>query len=238
MANIVDGAVLDRELNPEQAAAAKKIDGPMLILAGAGSGKTRAITYKIAHLVSFHRVEADRILAVTFTNKAAREMKERIHRLLDCNVPFNWMGTFHSVCLKLLKLCLGKPFVMQALGGNWYDKNFSIYDDDDQRKILKEILKEEIGDAYDVSDLKKVHSAISRFKNTILYEHGSAVLQTPEVAMAHAEFADAENYARYYAEYQKRLRESNAMDFDDLLFNTVLLLQKVPQLAEQLARRF
>ena len=238
MANIVDGAVLDRELNPEQAAAAKKIDGPMLILAGAGSGKTRAITYKIAHLVSYHRVEAGRILAVTFTNKAAREMKERIQRLLDCNVPFNWMGTFHSVCLKLLKLCLGKSFVVQALGGNWYDANFSIYDDDDQRKILKEILKEEMGESYDVSDLKKVHGAISRYKNTILYEHGVATLQTPEVAMANAEFADAERYARYYAEYQKRLRESNAMDFDDLLFNTVLLLQKVPNLAKQLAERF
>ena len=238
MANIVDGAVLDRELNPEQAAAAKKIDGPMLILAGAGSGKTRAITYKIAHLVSYHRVEAGRILAVTFTNKAAREMKERIQRLLDCNVPFHWMGTFHSVCLKLLKLCLGKSFVVQALGGNWYDKNFSIYDDDDQRKILKEILKEEMGESYDVSDLKKVHGAISRYKNTILYEHGVATLQTPEVAMANAEFADAERYARYYAEYQKRLRESNAMDFDDLLFNTVLLLQKVPNLAKQLAERF
>ena len=238
MANIVDGAVLDRELNPEQAAAAKKIDGPMLILAGAGSGKTRAITYKIAHLVSYHRVEAGRILAVTFTNKAAREMKERIQRLLDCNVPFHWMGTFHSVCLKLLKLCLGKSFVVQALGGNWYDANFSIYDDDDQRKILKEILKEEMGESYDVSDLKKVHGAISRYKNTILYEHGVATLQTPEVAMANAEFADAERYARYYAEYQKRLRESNAMDFDDLLFNTVLLLQKVPNLAKQLAERF
>ena len=238
MANIVDGAVLDRELNPEQAAAAKKIDGPMLILAGAGSGKTRAITYKIAHLVSYHRVEAGRILAVTFTNKAAREMKERIQRLLDCNVPFHWMGTFHSVCLKLLKLCLGKSFVVDALGGNWYDANFSIYDDDDQRKILKEILKEEMGESYDVSDLKKVHGAISRYKNTILYEHGVATLQTPEVAMANAEFADAERYARYYAEYQKRLRESNAMDFDDLLFNTVLLLQKVPNLAKQLAERF
>ena len=238
MANIVDGAVLDRELNPEQAAAAKKIDGPMLILAGAGSGKTRAITYKIAHLVSYYGVEANRILAVTFTNKAAREMKGRIQRLLDCNVPFNWMGTFHSVCLKLLKLCLGKDFVVRALGEKWYDANFSIYDDDDQRKVLKDILKEELGEAYDVSDLKKVHSAISRYKNTILYKGNSVVLQTPEVAMAEAEFADAENYARYYAEYQKRLKESNAMDFDDLLFNTVLLLQKVPNLAEQLASRF
>jgi DNA helicase-2/ATP-dependent DNA helicase PcrA len=104
MANIVDNAVLDRELNPEQAAAAKKIDGPMLILAGAGSGKTRCITYKIAHLVSQYRVEPDRILAVTFTNKAAREMKSRIQKLLDSNMNFAWMGTFHSVCLRLLKL--------------------------------------------------------------------------------------------------------------------------------------
>ena len=234
----VDSSVLDNDLNPEQASAAKKINGPMLILAGAGSGKTRCITYKIAHIVSSYDVSSDSILAVTFTNKAAREMKERIQRLLDCNVPFHWMGTFHSVCLKLLKLCLGKSFVVQALGGNWYDANFSIYDDDDQRKILKEILKEEMGESYDVSDLKKVHGAISRYKNTILYEHGVATLQTPEVAMANAEFADAERYARYYAEYQKRLRESNAMDFDDLLFNTVLLLQKVPNLAKQLAERF
>ncbi|WP_297946580.1 UvrD-helicase domain-containing protein [uncultured Fibrobacter sp.] len=235
----VDSSVLDNDLNPEQASAAKKINGPMLILAGAGSGKTRCITYKIAHIVSSYDVSSDSILAVTFTNKAAREMKERIQNLLDDrHLPFKWMGTFHSVCLKLLKLCLGKSFVVQALGGNWYDANFSIYDDDDQRKILKEILKEEMGESYDVSDLKKVHGAISRYKNTILYEHGVATLQTPEVAMANAEFADAERYARYYAEYQKRLRESNAMDFDDLLFNTVLLLQKVPNLAKQLAERF
>lgn len=140
MANIVDGAVLDRELNPEQAAAAKKIDGPMLILAGAGSGKTRCITYKIAHLVSQHGVEADRILAVTFTNKAAREMKSRIQKLLDCNMNFSWMGTFHSVCLRLLKLCLSKESVVAAMGGQWYDGNFSIYDDDDQKRILITLL--------------------------------------------------------------------------------------------------
>ena len=238
MANIVDGAVLDRELNPEQAAAAKKIDGPMLILAGAGSGKTRAITYKIAHLVSYYGVEANRILAVTFTNKAAREMKGRIQRLLDCNVPFNWMGTFHSVCLKLLKLCLGKDFVVRALGEKWYDANFSIYDDDDQRKVLKQILKEKPGDECDAAEIKRLHGAISRYKNTVLHENGSAVLQTPDVALARAKFVDEEKYARLYAEYQKRLRESNAMDFDDLLFNTVLLLQKVPNLAKQLAERF
>ena len=238
MANIVDGAVLDRELNPEQAAAAKKIDGPMLILAGAGSGKTRCITYKIAHLVSQHGVEADRILAVTFTNKAAREMKSRIQKLLDCNMNFSWMGTFHSVCLRLLKLCLSKESVVAAMGGQWYDGNFSIYDDDDQKRILKEILKEDLGDNFEASEVKKLHAAISKYKNTILNKGGFAQLQTPDIALETATFADEEKRAKYYAEYQKRLKESNAMDFDDLLFNTVYMLQKLPKLADQLAQRF
>lgn len=238
MARVVDASVLDSELNPEQAAAAKKIEGPMLILAGAGSGKTRAITYKIAHLVSYHNVESDRILAVTFTNKAAREMTARIQKLLDAPLRFSWMGTFHSVCLRLLKKCLNTSQALQAFGGTWYDGNFSIYDDDDQKRLLKQILKEDLGDDCDAAEIKRVHGAISRYKNTVLYEFGSAVLQTPEVAMAHAEFADEEKRARYYAEYQKRLRESNAMDFDDLLFNTVLMLQKVPGLANQLKNHF
>ena len=207
MANIVDGSVLDKELNPEQAAAAKKINGPMLILAGAGSGKTRCITYKIAHLVSFHNVESNRVLAVTFTNKAAREMKDRIQKLLDNRLPFMWMGTFHSVCLKLLKLCLAKDFVIQALGGKWFDANFSIYDDDDQKRILKEILKDDLGDDYDAAELKKIHGAISRYKNTILYKGDKATLQTPDIAMMNAEFADQERYAKYYAAYQKKLSE-------------------------------
>ena len=238
MARVVDASVLDRELNPEQAAAAKKIDGPMLILAGAGSGKTRAITYKIAHLVSQHQVEAGHILAVTFTNKAAREMTARIQKLLDCNMRFPWMGTFHSVCLRLLKKSLAMESVERAMGGSWYDANFSIYDDDDQKRLLKQILKEDLGDDCDAAEIKRVHGAISRYKNTVLYEHGSAVLQTPEVALARAEFADEERRAGYYAEYQKRLRESNAMDFDDLLFNTVLMLQKVPSITNQLKQVF
>ena len=238
MANIVDGSVLDRELNPEQAAAAKKINGPMLILAGAGSGKTRCITYKIAHLVSFHEVVSDRVLAVTFTNKAAREMKERIQKLLNNRLPFKWMGTFHSVCLKLLKSCLAKESVIQALGGKWFDANFSIYDDDDQKRILKEILKDDLGDDYDPAELKKVHGTISRYKNTILYKGGKATLQTPDIAMMNAEFPDQERNARYYAAYQKKLSESNAMDFDDLLFNTVRMLQMVPDLVGKLRRFF
>ncbi len=238
MANIVDGAVLDRELNPEQAAAAKKIDGPMLILAGAGSGKTRCITYKIAHLVSQHGVEADRILAVTFTNKAAREMKSRIQKLLDCNMNFSWMGTFHSVCLRLLKLCLSKESVVAAMGGQWYDGNFSIYDDDDQKRILKEILKEDLGDNFEASEVKKLHAVISKYKNSVLKKGNLAQLQTPDVVMQLATYPDELKNAEYYSQYQKRLKESNAMDFDDLLFNTVYMLQKIPKLAEQLAYRF
>ena len=239
MANVVDGAVLDRELNPEQAAAAKKIDGPMLILAGAGSGKTRAITYKIAHIVSFHNVNSDNILAVTFTNKAAREMKERIKTLLDArHLPFAWMGTFHSVCLKLLKRCLARQDVQAAMGGTWFDGNFSIYDDDDQKRLLKEIMKEQVGDNIEPSEVKKVHSAISKYKNTILYQGNVALLQTPDVARELANFPDEELRAKIYAEYQKRLKESNAMDFDDLLFNMVYLLQKMPSLVNQLRQWF
>lgn len=239
---IVDESVLDRELNPEQAAAAKKVEGPMLILAGAGSGKTRAITYKIAHLVSKYNVEPDRILAVTFTNKAAREMTGRIQKLLDCNMRFAWMGTFHSVCLKLLKKCLARQDVQTAMGGKWYDGNFSIYDDDDQKHLLKDILKNDLGDGLETSELtlllKKLHAKISHYKNTVIYERGTAVLQTPEMALTRIENEEEERWVRYYAEYQKHLRESNAMDFDDLLFNAVYMLQKVPNLADQLAFRF
>lgn len=239
MANIVDNAVLDRELNPEQAAAAKKIDGPMLILAGAGSGKTRCITYKIAHLVSQYSVEPDRILAVTFTNKAAREMKSRIQKLLDSNMNFAWMGTFHSVCLKLLKMSLDKDFVKKTLGGSWFNSNFSIYDDDDQKRLLKEILREDLGDNVEAADVKKLHAAISHYKNTVISFNGISVMQTPDVAMKMAVGNyEKEASARYYAKYQSRLQDSNAMDFDDLLFNTVLLLQKVPSVADQLKHRF
>lgn len=238
MANIVDNAVLDKELNPEQAAAAKKIDGPMLILAGAGSGKTRCITYKIAHLVSQYSVEPDRILAVTFTNKAAREMKSRIQKLLDSNMNFAWMGTFHSVCLKLLKRCLARQDVQTAMGGKWFDGNFSIYDDDDQRRTLKDILKESLGDNLEPSVVKKVHAVISKYKNSVLKIGNSIQLQTPEYVIDSGESDDEKMYAKYYAEYQKRLRTSNAMDFDDLLFNTVYLLQKMPNLVNQLRHWF
>ena len=140
MASVVDLARLQRELNQEQVAAAAKTEGPALILAGAGSGKTRTITYKIAHLISAKNVDPRRILAVTFTNKAAREMKTRIQQILEGRVNLEWMGTFHSICVRILRLCLANDRILQVLGWK-INKNFSIYDDDDQRKMLKEIMK-------------------------------------------------------------------------------------------------
>jgi DNA helicase-2/ATP-dependent DNA helicase PcrA len=242
MSCLVDDVLLKKELNQEQSAAALKIQGPMLILAGAGSGKTRAITYKMAHLISAHHVDPSHILAVTFTNKAAREMKERIHQILKVPVQLSWMGTFHSICVRILRLCLNRSGVIASLG--WpFTSQFSIYDDDDQKRILKEILKNDLGDAYDANELKKVRSIISKYKNTVRKERlpggqYKLVLQTPAVVEQNANFADEEKMAGYYKAYQKKLSESNAMDFDDLLLNTVDMLQRLPAVAAQLARQF
>lgn len=242
MSCLVDDVLLKKELNQEQSAAALKIQGPMLILAGAGSGKTRAITYKMAHLISAHHVDPSHILAVTFTNKAAREMKERIHQILKVPVQLSWMGTFHSICVRILRLCLNRSGVIASLG--WpFTSQFSIYDDDDQKRILKEILKNDLGEAYDANELKKVRSIISKYKNSVRKERlpggqYKLVLQTPAVVEQNANFADEEKMAGYYKAYQKKLSESNAMDFDDLLLNTVDMLQRLPAVAAQLARQF
>jgi DNA helicase II / ATP-dependent DNA helicase PcrA len=242
MGRMVDAALLQHELNEEQGFAASKIEGPMLILAGAGSGKTRAITYKISHLISAHDVDPRRILAVTFTNKAAREMKSRIQTILDSPVNLEWMGTFHSVCVRILRLCLGNPQLVGSLGWK-FNKNFSIYDDDDQKRILKEVVKPVLGDELDALTLKKIKGAISRYKNSCykqMLPDGTTklVLQTPAVVLEKAQYSDEEQYARFYRDYQKSLAEANAMDFDDLLGNTVDLLQRLPKVAAQFAHRF
>lgn len=238
----VDLERLKKELNAEQVAAAAKTDGPALILAGAGSGKTRTITYKIAYLISSLSVDPRRILAVTFTNKAAREMKSRIQQILDGRVNLEWMGTFHSICVRILRLCLANGQIVRALGWK-IDRNFSIYDDDDQKKILKEVLKPVFGDDLDAKTIKQARSAISHYKNGVHKEprpDGSyrIVLQTPGVAMEKAAFPDEQRMASVYAGYQAKLSEANAMDFDDLLLNTVDLLQRLPQVAMQFANRF
>lgn len=240
---IVDVEVLKKELNDIQAEAAYNTEGAMLILAGAGSGKTRTITYKIAHLVSAKQVDPRRILAVTFTNKAAREMKERIQKILGARVNLEWMGTFHSMCVRILRLCLSKPQITAALGWTTMNENFTIYDDDDQKKIVRDILKADKGEAFEASDIKKVRSAISHFKNTVMKTRAldgsyKLVLQTPDIVLSNAEFKDQEQMALYYRSYQKKLMESNALDFDDLLLKTVDLFQKLPMIASQFASRY
>lgn len=240
---IVDVEVLNKELNSIQAKAASNTDGAMLILAGAGSGKTRTITYKIAHLVSAKQVDPRHILAVTFTNKAAREMKERIQKILGARVNLEWMGTFHSMCVRILRLCLSKPQITQALGWTTMNGNFTIYDDDDQKRIVRDILKADKGEAFEAADIKKVRSAISHYKNTVMKVRQAdgtykLLLQTPEIVMSNAEFKDQEIMADYYQKYQKKLQESDAFDFDDLLLKTVDLFQKLPMIAAQFANRF
>lgn len=242
MSRVIDPAVLQKELNTEQCGAALQVDGPMLILAGAGSGKTRAITYKIAHLISHHRVDPRRILAVTFTNKAAKEMRHRIGGLLEVkHVPLDWMGTFHSICVRMLRLCLANPQVVGHLGWG-YNKNFSIYDDDDQRRVLRDIVKPHLGDELDAAALRKIHGTISRFKNdlgVVKTAQGDRLeLQTPQRVKENAQFGDQEQMAMFYEEYQKRLMEANAMDYDDLLWRTVEMFQKIPAVAQQFAHRF
>ncbi len=238
----VDLERLKRELNAEQVAAARKTEGPALILAGAGSGKTRTITYKIAYLISDRNVDPRRILAVTFTNKAAREMKSRIQQILSGKVNLEWMGTFHSICVRILRLCLSNERIVQTLGWK-VNRNFSIYDDDDQKRILKEILKPIFAEDMDAQKMKQVRSAISRYKNSVYKEprpDGTyrMVLQTPTVAMEKAAFPDQKQMAGIYFDYQAKLAEANALDFDDLLLNTVDLFQRLPQVALQFANRF
>ena len=207
MSFVLDSSVLNKELNKEQSAAALQTQGPMLIIAGAGSGKTRTITYKMAHLISAHRVPSNSILAVTFTNKAAREMRERIHQILGERVELQWMGTFHSICVRILRTCLGNPGIRNSIRTP-FTAQFSIYDDDDQKRVIRQILKEDMGDLYDASELRKVRALISKFKNSVQKEYGvdsyKVVLQSPAVVEQNAEYGDAKKIASYYKAYQKK----------------------------------
>ncbi|MGL1901570.1 MAG: UvrD-helicase domain-containing protein [Fibrobacterales bacterium] len=224
---IIDASVLEKELNEVQRKAAINVDNPQLILAGAGSGKTRVVTYKIAHLVSHYKIPAYKILAVTFTNKAAGEMKERLAKLLEDDLPFDWMGTFHSICVRILRYSLPKePDLSVGVGS--LTRNFSIYDDSDQKRIFKEIFKKLEMDA-EASKVKRIRSYISNWKNKAM---------GPEEAIASAEYADEKEIAKMYLQYQNALKENNALDFDDLLNVTVQLLKRNDVVREQYRSRF
>ena len=203
-------------LNEPQREAVTATDGPLLVLAGAGSGKTRVITCRIGYLLEHCQVPPQNILAVTFTNKAAEEMRQRVQALLgDRNSKPPWISTFHSLCVRLLRR--DGPAAGIA-------RDFTIYDDDDQLTLVKNQIKE-LGLDERALQPRSVLARISHAKN-----HGI----TPQAFYAGASDPRAEQVAVIYDRYQAALRRSNALDFDDLLLEAVRLLQSSPETAAKL----
>ena len=201
------------QLNDAQREAVTYAEGPQLVIAGAGSGKTRVLTYKIAYLLE-QGIKANNILALTFTNKAAREMKERICALVKPEYArYLWMGTFHSICAKILR---------QEATNLGYTRDFSIYDTTDSRSLIKLICKEK-GLDDKIYKPNIVHAKISAAKNSLI---------TAEDYARRTDFAKQDNFERLYEManvyrlYEARLKGANAMDFDDLLMQLCLLLQR------------
>jgi DNA helicase-2/ATP-dependent DNA helicase PcrA len=210
-------------LNPQQRRAVLHQGSPLLIVAGAGSGKTAVLTRRIAYLLAARDVGVGQILAITFTNKAASEMRERVVELIGPRARNMWVSTFHSTCVRILR---NQASLLPGL-----NSNFSIYDADDSRRLLMMIGKDMGLDTKRYSP-RLLSNSISNLKNELI---------GPEQAAAEASEADEEMariVARVYAEYQRRLRAANALDFDDLIGETVAVLQAFPQIAQYYRRRF
>ena len=201
-------------LNAQQREAVSHTEGPLLILAGAGSGKTRVITHRIAHIITARRIPPSAILAVTFTNKAANEMRERVTALLD-GVPLEsspTVSTFHSFCVRLLRRD-GDPLSRIRPG---FSRRFSIYDDEDQLGLIKAAYR---GLGLDEKEFMQYRAALSRIS------HAKNVNETPQDLYKKAVNKENEALAALYEEYEKALRTANALDFDDLLLEAVRLLR-------------
>ena len=210
-------------LNPQQRQAVLHEGSPLLIVAGAGSGKTAVLTRRIAYLLAARDVGVGQVLAITFTNKAAAEMRERVVGLVGPRARSMWVSTFHSTCVRILR---NQASLVAGL-----NSNFSIYDADDSRRLLLMIGKDMGLDTKRHSP-RLLANGISNLKNELI---------GPEQAAAEAsEAADdlARVIAEVYAEYQRRLRAANALDFDDLIGETVAVLQAFPQIAQYYRRRF
>ena len=213
------------ELNDAQRSAVLHKDGPSMVIAGAGSGKTRVLTYRIAHLIH-GGVDPFNILALTFTNKAAREMKTRISKIVGDNEAKNlWMGTFHSVFAKLLR------FEGHHLG---FPSNFTIYDTQDSQRLISSIIKE-MGLDKDIYKYKQIQQRISAFKNSLITV--KAYYNNPELQEADA-IARKPRMGEIYNEYVNRLFKAGAMDFDDLLLRTNELLNRFPEVLVKYQERF
>ncbi|MBN2846940.1 MAG: UvrD-helicase domain-containing protein [Coriobacteriia bacterium] len=207
------------ELNPAQRDAVTTTEGPLLVLAGAGSGKTRVLTYRIAHLVRDHGVSPAEVLAITFTNKAAGEMRERLETLIGAAARPMWVMTFHAFCVRILRADGGR------LG---FTRSFTIYDDDDTRRLLASVVAELDLDPKRYP-LKAIANRISAAKNELIGpdEYESRAVLPPEKVTARA-----------YHLYQQRIAAANAMDFDDLLVNADRLLREHPEVLEFYQDRF
>ena len=204
-------------LNSEQQKAVEATEGPVLVLAGAGSGKTRVLTYKVAYLLEKGIAKPWEILAVTFTNKAAGEMRERIAKLVSENLTHMWVGTFHSLFARMIRRYGDK------LG---YTQNFAIYDREDQERLMKDILK-----GYNQSFTKGSHKTAVRIIST--YKNK---LERPVPGLQKLEWGV--DYAKLYDDYERRLKQSNALDFDDLLIKPLQLLREHKDIADIFKLRF
>ena len=207
-------------LNREQEQAVLCTEGPLLILAGAGSGKTRVLTYRIAHLIEDCGVNPWNILAITFTNKAAGEMRERVDRIVGYGSESVWVSTFHSACVRILRRHIDR------LG---YDTNFTIYDTEDQKTVVKDVCRRLELDPKLYKE-RAVLSVISRAKNEYISPNEFKL-------QAKGDFRQ-EKMADAYLEYQKELKKNNALDFDDLLVKAVELFQSCPDVLEYYQERF
>jgi DNA helicase II / ATP-dependent DNA helicase PcrA len=206
-------------LNPEQQKAVKTVDGPLLLMAGAGSGKTRVLTHRIAYLMVEKGVNPYNILAITFTNKAAREMRERIQKMMGGAADEIWISTFHSMCVRILRRDIDR------LG---YNRNFTILDSTDQQSVIKSILKDKNMDPKKF-DPRAILGTISSAKNELI---------TPEEYAKTAGDYFSQKVSDVYEEYQRRLRKNNALDFDDLIMITITLFIRVPEVLEYYQRKF
>ena len=207
-------------LNPKQKEAVLHTDGPLLILAGAGSGKTRVLTHRIAYLIDECGVNPWNIMAITFTNKAAGEMRERVDNLVGFGAESIWVSTLHSSCVRILRRHI------ESLG---YTTSFSIYDSDDQKTLMRQVFKAMDIDTKQFKE-RAVLAAISSAKDKLI---------TPEEFLlnAGADFREKKT-GEIYREYQKQLKKNNALDFDDLIVKTVELFQNNPQVLDYYQERF
>ncbi|MGA7751809.1 MAG: UvrD-helicase domain-containing protein [Candidatus Sulfotelmatobacter sp.] len=220
------------QLNPQQREAVETTEGPVLILAGAGSGKTRVITYRIAYLIEHKGVMPESILAMTFTNKAAAEMGERVEKLVGgLSIAKPVISTFHSFCVRMLRRDIEAMRIPSATPGQpptGHTKNFVIYDEGDQQSVVKGLMKRFGLDDKQLTP-RTVLSRISWAKNHML---------DPQELYLQSADPKTERIAHLFEEYRKELRKANALDFDDLLLEAVRLLKSAPQVREYYNRRF